>query len=127
MQPYSIDMAIPHAARIVPKSHTRRVKPTLPADFTMDPGVANMPLPITRDTTRMYALVQVRFFPGLEPGRLSGNSVEISTRGSPSDNGCGLLFWLGEDSKGCRSLCSMMLTRWLFVWHLLYHPPWREV
>ena len=89
MQPYSIEMAIPHAARIVPKSHTTKVSPMLPADFTMDPGVANMPLPMTRETTRMYALVQVRFFPEFELGKIFENSVGISTRELPSDRHCG--------------------------------------
>jgi hypothetical protein len=63
MHPNSIEMDSPHAARIVPAIHTRKVRPTLPVDLTMDPGVAKIPLPITRDTTRMYALDQLRFFP----------------------------------------------------------------
>lgn len=82
MHPYSIEMASPHAARTVPTSQTSRVSPTLPADFTMEPGVAKMPLPITRDTTRMYALVQLSVLPCAAPGRLSGYPAGIPVGGS---------------------------------------------
>jgi len=78
MHPYSIETAMPHAARIVPTSHTSSVNPMLPADLTMDPGVAKIPDPITRETTRMYALAQLRFFPWFAPGRLSGYPAGIS-------------------------------------------------
>lgn len=60
MQPNSMETARPQAERIVPISHIRRVSPMLPADLTMEPGVAKIPLPITRDTTSMYALGQLR-------------------------------------------------------------------
>jgi hypothetical protein len=62
MHPYSIETARPQLDKIVPANHTRRVSPMLPADLTIEPGVANIPLPITRDTTSIYALDQFRFF-----------------------------------------------------------------
>ena len=68
MQPYSIDTASEHAARMVPTTQINNDNPTLPADLTMVPGVAKMPLPMTRDTTRMYALIQVRCLRWLSTG-----------------------------------------------------------
>lgn len=97
MHPYSIEMESPHAAKTVPASHTNRVRPTLPVDLTIDPGVAKMPLPITRDTTRMYALDQLRLFPWLGPGRLSGKPSVISV-----DVAIWISFWRSSDSSNGR-------------------------
>ena len=62
MHPNSIETASPQADIIVPTSHTSRVNPMLPADLTIEPGVANIPLPITCETTNMYALDQLMLF-----------------------------------------------------------------
>lgn len=62
MHPNSINTARPQADNIVPTSHTSRVNPILPADLTIEPGVAKIPLPITCETTRMYALDQLMLF-----------------------------------------------------------------
>lgn len=55
---------MPHAARTVPTTHIRRESPMLPEERKMDPGVAKMPLPMTREMTRMYALAGVRMVLG---------------------------------------------------------------
>lgn len=83
MHPYSIDMTIPHAERIVPNTQSVMDRPILPEDFTIEPGVANMPEPITRETTRMYALVQVRYFPSLSG---DGDDVGRPSRGDGSSS-----------------------------------------
>lgn len=70
MHPNSIDTARPQPDNTVPNSQTRMVNPMLPVDRSIEPGVAKIPLPITRDTTNMYALDQVRFFLW-DPGRAS--------------------------------------------------------
>lgn len=62
MHPNSMKTASPQADNIVPTSHTSRVNPMLPADLTIEPGVAKMPLPITCETTNMYALDQLMLF-----------------------------------------------------------------
>lgn len=62
MHPNSMKTASPQADNIVPISHTSRVNPMLPADLTIEPGVAKMPLPITCETTNMYALDQLMLF-----------------------------------------------------------------
>lgn len=53
MHPYSSETTSPQAAKRVPTVQTTKANPTLPVDLTMDPGVAKIPLPITRDTTKM--------------------------------------------------------------------------
>lgn len=94
IQPYSIDTASAQAARTVPTAHINSDRPTLPADLTMVPGVAKMPLPITRETTRMYALIQVRCFRCPVVGR---TSLGTSSEESP-----------GTLNRGCRSPYAIM-------------------
>jgi hypothetical protein len=89
MHPYSMDTVIPQADRMVPTSHSNSVKPILPADFTIDPGVANIPLPMTRDTTRIYALDQVSVFPWEDtPGEVFGKPECSSSGGKLSVGSC---------------------------------------
>lgn len=95
IQPYSIDTASAQAARTVPTAHINSDKPTLPADLTMVPGVAKMPLPMTRETTRIYALIQVRCFRCPVVGRVSlGTSSEEESPGALN--------------RGCRSLYAIV-------------------
>lgn len=53
MQPYSKVTARPQAEIMAPMSQSVRLRPMLCTDLRMLPGVANMPLPITREIIRM--------------------------------------------------------------------------
>ena len=58
MHPYSRVIANPNHEINAPTTHNTRVIHILPTERTIDPGVAKIPLPITRDMMRMYALHQ---------------------------------------------------------------------
>ena len=79
MHPYSRDTAKPQAAMIAPTTQRERLRPTLPTDFTIAPGVAKMPLPITREMTRMYALGQLIVLPSIEVSGITSSSIERET------------------------------------------------
>src|ERR1700733_5616292 len=63
MQPYSNPITMLVAARRAPPTHSSSASPTLPVGLTMEPGVAKIPEPITREMMRIYALLQERFRP----------------------------------------------------------------
>lgn len=113
MQPYSIETARPQPDRIVPANHTSRVNPMLPADLTIEPGVAKIPLPITRDTTKIYALDQLRFFLYVAPGNVSGNGVSSSSDEILTGSWkrlCGtVLYWVDGSKRGCCSWVPIVM------------------
>jgi hypothetical protein len=82
MQPYSSDMDSPNHEMIAPITQRVRVKPTLPTDLTMDPGVAKIPLPITLEMIKTYADPQPKFLPDAAVSGITSYSTVRDISGS---------------------------------------------
>jgi hypothetical protein len=63
MHPYSKLTASPNQAIRAPAIQSNNVIPTLPTDRKIAPGVAKIPLNITQDMVKMYALLHPRLRP----------------------------------------------------------------
>ena len=79
MQPYSNPTASPHHDIAAPTTHNVKLRPMLPTEEAIAPGVANIPLPTTRDMMMMNALDQCRVRPTTAvSGRTSSSRVRCS-------------------------------------------------
>jgi hypothetical protein len=66
-----------------PTTQSVRVKPMLPTDLTIEPGVAKIPLPITLEMIKTYADPQPRFRPKAAVSGITSYSMARDISGSP--------------------------------------------
>lgn len=120
MHPYSSPTANPNQLIMAPATHNVKLRPMLPTEVTMAPGVAKMPLPITREMMMMYALLHPIFLPSTAVSGRTSSSIERwdtspgwmvdADRDESIDlRGSGLLSWGSKDSEPRRGVVSISL------------------